>query len=155
MRPEDFADTLPEFDLEAYFLGQTRAWGMVLDRSGRPKRYFTVDIEGTRQDDELVLTEDFVFRDGEQSQRVWRIRKTGDRSYEGSAGDVVGTARGRQFGNALNWQYDLLIQVKDRQWKIHFDDWMFLHEDGVLVNRAEMSKFGFKVGEILLFFTKS
>ena len=35
-----------------------------------------------------------------------------------------------------------------------FDDWMFLQPDDVLVNRATVSKFGFKVGEVTLFFTK-
>ena len=55
----------------------------------------------------------------------------------------------------LDWQYDLLVTVKDRQWQLHFNDWMFLHDDGVLVNRAEMSKFGIRVGEIVLFFSKT
>jgi hypothetical protein len=155
MRPEDFAGSTPEFILEEYFLGHTRAWGMVQDRSGKPTRYFTVDIEGTWEGGELVLREDFVFRDGERSQRTWRIRKLDEHSYQGSAGDVVGTASGRRFGNALNWRYDLLVTVKDREWKLHFNDWMFLHDDGVLVNRAEMSKFGIRVGEIVLFFSKS
>ena len=155
MQPEDFAGTTPEFRLEQYFLGQTRAWGIVQDRSGRPKRFFTVDIEGTQQGEELVLQEDFVFRDGEESQRIWRIKKTGEHSYEGTAGDIIGTASGRQVGNALNWRYDLSISVKEKQWKIHFNDWMFLHEDAVVINRAVMSKFGFKVGEILLFFQKA
>jgi len=154
MRPEDFAGGTPELRVEEYFLGQTRAWGLVQDRSGKPTRYFTVDIEGSLEGDELVLREDFVFRDGERSQRVWRIRKLDEHSYQGSAGDVVGTASGRQFGNALNWRYDLLVTVKDKQWQLHFNDWMFLHEDGVLVNRAEMSKFGIRVGEVLLFFSK-
>lgn len=155
MRPEDFAGSSPDFVLEDYFLGKTRAWGMVQDRSGKPTRYFTVDIEGSLEGDELVLREDFVFRDGERSQRIWRIRKLDEHTYQGSAGDVVGTASGRRFGNALNWQYDLLVTVKDRQWQLHFNDWMFLHDDGVLVNRAEMSKFGIRVGEIVLFFRKS
>ena len=155
MRPEDFAGTEPELRVEEYFLGHTRAWGLVLDRAGKPKRYFSVDIEGTLEDDELVLREDFVFRDGERSQRTWRIRKLDEHSYQGTAGDVVGTASGRRFGNALNWRYDLLLTVRDKQWQLHFNDWMFLHEDGVLVNRAEMSKFGIRVGEVLLFFSKS
>ncbi|MGD2074419.1 MAG: DUF3833 domain-containing protein [Gammaproteobacteria bacterium] len=154
MRPEDFAGTTPELRLEEYFLGHTRAWGMVQNRSGKPTRYFTVDIQGRREGEELVLREDFVFRDGERSQRTWRIRKLDEHRYQGTAGDVVGTASGRRYGNALNWQYDLLLTVDDRQWKVHFNDWMFLHEDGVVVNRAEMTKLGVRVGEILLFFRK-
>lgn len=155
MRPEDFAGTGPEFLVEDYFLGQTRAWGIVQDRSGKPIRYFTVDIKGGWENDEFVLHEDFVFKDGERSRRIWRIRKLDDHTYEGRADDVVGTATGSRYGNALNWQYDLLINVQSRQIKVHFNDWMFLHEDNVLVNRATMSKFGFRVGEITLFFQRS
>jgi hypothetical protein len=31
---------------------------------------------------------------------------------------------------------------------------MYLQPDGVLINRATVSKFGFKVGEVTLFFSK-
>ena len=154
MRPEDFAGTGPELRIEEYFLGKTRAWGIVQDRGGNPIRYFTVDIRGDWEGEEFVLREDFVFRDGERSQRVWRIRKLDEHTYEGRAGDVVGTATGRRFGNALNWRYDLEIAVQSRQVQVHFNDWMFLHEDEVLVNRATMSKFGIRVGEVILFFQR-
>ena len=154
MQPEDFAGTGPELRIEEYFLGKTRAWGIVQDRGGNPIRYFTVDIRGGWEGEEFVLHENFVFRDGERSQRIWRIRKLDEHTYEGRAGDVVGTATGRRFGNALNWRYDLEIAVQSRQVQVHFNDWMFLHEDGVLVNRATMSKFGIRVGEVILFFQR-
>ena len=154
MRPEAFANSTPVFLPEEYFQGRTRAWGLLTDRSGKPKRYFSVDIEGRMEGGELVLDEDFRFRDGERSQRSWRIRKLDAHRYEGRAADVVGSASGQRFGNALNWRYDLLLEAGGRQWQIHFDDWMFLHADGVLINRARMSKFGISVGEILLFFQK-
>jgi Protein of unknown function (DUF3833) len=154
MRPEEFAQTAPEFLLEDYFQGRTLAWGLFQDRAGKPKRYFTVDIDGVQEADEFVLHESFAFRDGERSERTWRIRKRDEHTYEGRADDVAGTATGRRFGNALNWQYDLLIEAGGRQWKVHFDDWMFLHDKGVVVNRARMSKFGFPLGEVVLFFRK-
>lgn len=154
MRPEDFAGSGPELRIEEYFQGTTRAWGVVQNRGGKPIRYFTVDIRGGWEGDEFVLHEDFVFRDGEISQRIWRIRKLDEHTYEGRADDVVGTAIGKAYGNALNWQYDLLIKVDTTQLKVHFNDWMFLHEDQVLVNRATMTKFGIRVGEIILFFQR-
>jgi hypothetical protein len=154
MRPEEFAQTQPEFLLEEYFQGRTLAWGIFQDRSGKPQRYFTVDIEGRQEGDEFVLHETFAFRDGERSERTWRIRKLDAHRYEGRAEDVAGVATGQRYGNALNWQYDLLIEARGREWKVHFNDWMFLHDEGVVVNRARMSKFGFPLGEILLFFRK-
>ncbi len=35
-----------------------------------------------------------------------------------------------------------------------FNDWMFLQEDGVVINRARVSKLGFTIGEVTLFFRK-
>ena len=45
MKPEDYADTTPRFDVMSYFLGESRAWGIFQDRSGQVRRQFTVDID--------------------------------------------------------------------------------------------------------------
>ena len=87
-------------DLFAYFQGETRAWGIFQDRSGSLQRQFTVDIRGEVEDDELTLTEDFVYADGEIQQRIWRIRRIDQHRYEGRADDVVGTATGLAYGQA-------------------------------------------------------
>ena len=47
------------------------------------------------------------------------------------------------------------LKVGDSTLRVHFNDWMFLQETGVLVNRARVSKFGVEIGEIALFFQKS
>jgi len=154
MKASDYAGTTPAFVLEDYFLGEVRAWGVFQARNGEVKRQFTVDILGEMEGDELVLTEDFVFDDGEISQRIWRIRKTGEHSYEGRADDVIGTASGSAYGKALNWKYDLALEVDGKTYKVHFDDWMFQHHDGVLMNRATMSKFGIRLGEVIIFFKR-
>jgi hypothetical protein len=154
MKAESYAGSTPELRIEEYFLGEVHAWGMFQDRSGMVKRQFTVDIHGEMRGDELILTEDFLYQDGKREQRVWRIRKLDEHRYEGRAADVIGTAQGRAFGKALNWQYHLNLAVGDKRYKVHFDDWMFLHDDGVLMNRATMSKFGITLGEVTLFFRK-
>jgi hypothetical protein len=46
------------------------------------------------------------------------------------------------------------LQVGDSNYKIAFDDRMFLMNDGVIVNRAFMKKFGLKVGELTVFMQK-
>jgi hypothetical protein len=154
MKAEDYAGTKPTLVLEEYFLGEVRAWGIFQDRSGKLRRQFTVDIDGRMEGEELVLTEDFVYADGERSQRIWRIRRIDEHRYEGRAADVVGVATGVAYGQALNWRYDLNLAVGDDTYRVHFDDWMFLHEDGVLVNRAAMSKLGIHLGDVTLFFQR-
>ena len=154
MKPQDFAGTTPRFALEEYFDGDVRAWGIFQDRAGRLRRQFVVDIAGTWDGETLTLVEDFVYDDGETDQRIWTIRKLDDHRYEGTAGDVVGTAVGIGYGNALNWSYDFDLQVGGRTIRVRFDDWMFLQGDGVMINRADVSKWGFTLGEVSIFFTR-
>lgn len=152
---EDYRDRTPHFDLFEYFSGQTRGWGMVQDRAGRLKRQFVVDIMGRLDESgNLVLEEDFVWDNGEKSRRVWTIARGEDGRLSGTAADVIGAASGASGGNALNWRYDLALQVDGSTWAISFDDWMFLQPDDVLLNRAAMSKFGFRVGDVTIAFQK-
>jgi hypothetical protein len=37
---------------------------------------------------------------------------------------------------------------------VEFDDWMYLMEEEILLNRSAMKKFGFTLGEVILFFKK-
>lgn len=155
MKIEDYTQFEPRFDLFEYFQGDTRGWGLFQDRGGNLKRQFVVDIKGEiNESGELVLTEDFAWNDGEISQRIWRITRQDEHHYVGRAGDVIGEAKGVAYGNALNWSYDLNLEVDGKTWKVSFDDWMFLQPDGVLLNRAEMSKFGIRLGEVTIAFKK-
>lgn len=151
-----FKDKTPRFDFFEYFQGQTRGWGIVQDRQGMVSRSFVVDmIGGYNSSGEFLLEEDFRWSDGEREERTWTVVAHDRHHFSGTAADVVGTAEGAAYGNALNWQYHLLVDVDGKQWKIHFDDWMFLQSDNILINKLQMSKFGINVGEITIVFSKS
>lgn len=152
--PARYAAERPVLDIRRYFDGPLDAWGIFTDRGGAVVRRFTVALQGRWQGDEGVLEEDFTFSDGERQRRVWRITHLGDGRYSGRADDVVGTARGEQRGNALRWNYTLALPVEGRTWHVDFDDWMFLVDERVMLNRATMSKFGIRLGEVTLAFTK-
>ena len=154
MKPEDFAGREPRFRIEDYFAGKTRAWGIFQDRFGTLRRQFTVDIDGDWDGEILTLVEDFLYDDGQAERRTWRIRKTGEHGYEGSADGVVGTALGRSYGNVLNWHYRFALKIGDSTWTATFDDWMFLQDDGMMINRAEVTKFGLQLGEVTIAFRK-
>lgn len=154
MRPEDLADTRPLLDLEAYFDGPVRAWGLFQDRFGRVHRPFTVEIQGRLEEGTLILEEDFFFADGETDRRVWHLRRLDAHTYEGRADDVEGVAQGRLFGQAFRFRYTLRLPVTGRTLRVQMDDWMFLHEDGMLINRAVMRKFGLPLGDVTLVFRR-
>lgn len=145
----------PALDLFGFFGGQTKGWGIVQDRKGILTRQFIVDINGTvNNDGSLTLVEDFEWSDGKKSNRTWNLVKQDEHRFTGRAEDVIDSANGILYGNVLNWKYMLNLEIEDATWKIKFDDWMFLVSENILINRAIMTKFGFRVGEITIVFQK-
>lgn len=154
MKLDDFAGKEPTFRLEEYFLGETKAWGWFEDRFGTVRRQFTVDMTGSVADGVLTLDEHFLYDDGETERRVWSLKILPDGHYEGTTAGVVGTASGRVVGPALNWSYVFDLKVGDGTWRVHFDDWMIQQDEDVVINRAEVSKWGVNLGTVMLFFKK-
>lgn len=151
---EDYAADKPVLDLARYFNGRVLAYGIFQDRSGRVVRRFNVVMDCSWQGDEGVLDEAFTYSDGSTERRVWRLRRGPDGRYTGTAGDVVGEAAGQVRGNAFNWRYTLRLPVDGKVYEVQFDDWMYLMDDRVMLNKAVMSKFGFRLGEVTLSFVK-
>lgn len=152
--PSHYASELPRLDLQEYFNGTVEAWGMVQDRSGTVIKRFHVTIACKWDGDTGTLDEDFHYADGTRQRRVWTLHKQVDGSYVGTAPDVVGKATGVVAGNTLHWTYTLALPVDGKIYEIDFDDWMFLQDERVMLNRATMRKFGIRVGDITLSFMK-
>jgi hypothetical protein len=134
-------------------------WGMFQDRSGAVIKRFHVVIDAHWEVRDGVdvgtLDENFSWSDGSTSRRVWTITRVDASRYVGRADDVVGEAHGEAAGNALRWRYVLALPVDGRVWNVDFDDWMFLIDDRVMLNRSEMRKFGFHLGQVTLSFTRA
>ena len=154
MKPEDYKNTKPEIKIEEYFQGNVKAWGMLQGRSGEVKRQFVADMKGNFDGQKLILDETFIWNDGEKQERRWTIKKVGENRYEGTASDVVGLAKGVSYGSAFKFEYKLLVPYKDKKIKVKFDDWIFKQDDKTAINKATLTKFGFKVGELTVFFVK-
>lgn len=152
--PADYAAETPKLDLRQYFNGDLVAHGIFTDRAGAVKRRFVVDMKARWTGDDGVLEEDFRYSDGGTERRVWRLKRLADGRYVGRADDVVGEAQGQAAGNALNWKYTLALKVDGKVYEVQFDDWMYQMDDRVMLNRAQMSKFGIRLGEVTLAFQK-
>jgi hypothetical protein len=153
-RPEDYAAERPLLDLKQYFNGRLTAHGVFTDRSGKVVRRFVVAMDCTWTGEQGVLDERFTYSDGKTERRVWRLTHHGNGRYTGTADDVVGTAEGRSSGNAFYWAYTLRLPVDGKVYEVQFEDWMWLVDERVMLNKAVMSKFGFRLGEVTLVFNR-
>ena len=151
---ENYANQQPTLDLQQYFNGTLDAYGVFTDRSGAVVKRFTVLMLCTWTGDDGVLNEDFSYSDGTKQTRIWHLKKLGNGRFVGRADDVVGEALGESRGNAFHWTYTLRLPVDKSVYDVQFDDWMYLVTDKVMLNKAAMSKFGVRLGEVTLSFTK-
>jgi len=150
----DYAAEKPVLDLKTYFNGELEAHGIFTDRSGKVARRFVVQMTGSWNGNEGTLDERFTYSDGMTERRVWRLTDLGGGNWRGRADDVVGDAVGVAAGNALNWRYTLKLPVDGTVYEVQFDDWMYLMDERVMLNKAVMSKFGIRLGEVTLSFIK-
>jgi hypothetical protein len=154
----DYAAEKPVLDMRQYFNGTIDAYGVFTDRSGKVVKRFTVVMDckwtGAPGQEVGVLDEAFTYSDGTKDRRVWTLKRGADGKYTGTADDVLGEANGEVKGNAFRWGYTLKLPVDGKIIEVQFDDWMYLMNDKIMLNKAAMSKFGFKLGEVTLTFVK-
>ncbi|MEO1265350.1 MAG: DUF3833 domain-containing protein, partial [Pseudomonadota bacterium] len=152
---DDYAKNEPKLVLEEYFDGELDAWGVFQDRFNDLRRSFVVEVDGSWDGETLTLVEDFVYEDKTTERRIWTLQKDGENGWRGSAEGVVGEAVGTVSGNALNWAYEFDLQRPNGDTlRVSFDDWMWLQDDRVLINRAYVTKFGVEIGTLSIFFRR-
>ena len=150
----DYAAEKPALDLTRYFNGTLDADGIFQDRSGKVVKRFHVLIDARWAGNTGTLDERFTYSDGSTQRRVWTLTRLDAHRYTGKADDVVGEASGEARGNALRWKFVMALPVDGKVYNVDFDDWMFLMDERVMLNRSVMSKFGFRLGEVTLSFRK-
>lgn len=151
---QDYKNEKPVLVLEDYLNGRLEAHGFFQDRSGLIVKRFKVSIKGSWNGNSGILDEDFEYSDGTKSKRVWNLKKEANGKYSGTAADVIGVAQGETAGNAFRWKYTLDLPVGSKSYHVEFDDWMYLMNEGIMINKSKMSKFGFYLGEVTLTFKK-
>jgi hypothetical protein len=151
----DYYDSKKDkIDIRSFFDGEIEGWGGIFDYQGRQTRSFTVKIKGAWEKDKGILDEWFVFDDGEKTERKWNIEFSNNSIFVAGAQDVIGQAKGIQNGNAVNMNYVLTLPYNGSTINLKMDDWMYLVDKDIILNRTSMNKFGFKVGEVVLFMKK-
>ncbi len=147
--PRDYAGTLPGFDPRHHLAGEMLSEGVIYGPTGRVSARFTARMRGDWDNSGGRLAEDFHFASGEHQHRLWTITDAGGTRFTATAPDIEGQAVGELSGATLRMRYRLRLAKEAGGHLLSVTDWLYLAPNGVILNRSEMRKFGFKVAELV------
>lgn len=150
-----YSEEQPEMDVREYFSGPIEGWGFVQDWRGRVVRRFDIDMLGTWEGDTGTLEEYFRYYDGTTQERRWTLTRNSDTDFVGTASDVTGFNFGQMSGNMLHMNYQLEVPYRGSTIKLTLDDRLWRLNDGVVINKTKMKKFGLTVGHLTVFMKKA
>ncbi|SHH79014.1 DUF3833 family protein [Cognatishimia maritima] len=136
------------FDLRQHLSGSIKSEGVIFGPTGRLVSRFVADMEGEWDGNRGQLREAFRFASGATEQRCWSITLRDDGRYTATAGDIIGQAGGVIEGTSVKSLYRLKLGADAGNHIVSVEDWMYLSESGVILNRSKFRKFGIKVGEL-------
>lgn len=134
--------------LEQALAGRTLGEGVFVNSLTGGETKFSVVIDGRWEGKVLTLVEDFVYTDGTEERKTWRLTKTGEGRYQGTREDVIGTADVWQDGPGVRLDYYVTLSTGLGDIDVRFQDLLYLQNDGTIANKAVVSKFGLRIGRV-------
>lgn len=148
-QPQDYAGTAPGFDITKQFSGPLTCEGMIFGPTGRMSGRFVADFDGSWNGSQGRLTEYFTYASGATQRREWHLTMGENGNFTATADDVIGVAHGWQSGATVKMKYRLRLDEDAGGHVLDVTDWMYLLDDGRMMNKSEMRKFGVKVAELI------
>jgi hypothetical protein len=147
--PRNYVGKGPIFDVRSHLNGPMICEGVMYGPFGRVSTRFVAKMNGNWDGNKGRLREEFSFDSGTKQQREWYLTVTHDGTVEARADDVIGVGQGLQMGSVLRLNYRLKLAQGAGGHVLDVTDWIYLLENGTLVNRSQMRKFGIKVAELV------
>ena len=148
-RPNDYAALGPAFDPRRHLNGPIQCEGVIYGPTGRVTSRFVAEMRGHWQGNRGTLTEVFRYDSGAVQHREWRLALGNDGQIRAEADDVPGGGQGCISGPTLHLKYPIRLTDAAGGHVLQVTDWMYLTENGTLINRSQFRKFGFKVAELV------
>lgn len=147
--PEDYAGTEQAFDLRKHLNGPILCEGVIFGPTGRVTSRFVADFFAEWDGDKGRMTERFRYCSGATQDREWRLTLLPDGRIRAEADDLVGTGEGKQSGSGVKLSYRIKLSERSGGHVLDAVDWMYLVENGTIMNRSQFRKFGIKVAELV------
>jgi hypothetical protein len=148
-RPADFAGQAPAFDLRHHLNGPILCEGVIYGPTGRVSARFVADMHASWDGNRGVMTERFRYDSGAVQDREWTLVLGNDGVIRATAPDVVGEGAGRASGPAVEMRYRIRLDRAAGGHVLDVTDWMYLTENGTIINRSQFRKFGITVAELV------
>jgi hypothetical protein len=148
-RPADYAALSQRFDVRQHLSGPIECEGVIYGPTGRVTSRFVATMHGTWDGNRGVLREHFSYDSGENQNREWRLTIGNDGKLRAEADDVVGAGMGEVSGPTVYLNYDIKLPASAGGHVLAVQDWMYLTQNGTIINRSQFRKFGFKVAELV------
>lgn len=142
------ADGGPVFDPVRYWTGHAVSWGVLENRSGEPTGRVTTDCRGVPEGADGLHMVQHLDVDGAPSEREWHMRRIAPGRYEATASDMIGTVVGEAHGRAFHWTWTLALDPGNSLKNVSMDQWMYLMDDGALLNHTTIGKLGVTVAQV-------
>ena len=147
--PSDYAQTGPQFVLKTHLSGDMLSEGLIYGPNGRVTNSFVAKMVGEWQGNTGTLTEEFTYSNGKTQSRKWFLTLGPDNTFTATAEDIVGEARGVVSGSTVKMEYQIILPEASGGHSLNVTDWLYLTENGVIMNKSELRKFGLKVAELV------
>ena len=148
-RPEDYRGIGPDFDLKTHLNGSLVCEGIIFGPTGRLSSRFVAQMTGTWDGDTGRLEEEFSYDSGSHQSRAWDLAIKGPGRFTADADDIIGQGEGRYEGAGVQLRYTIVLPKDAGGHALKVTDWMYLLDNGTIVNRSEFRKFGIKVAELV------
>lgn len=148
-QPADYRDKGPEFDLRKHLSGPMSCEGVIFGPTGRVTSRFVADMQGTWTGTTGTLAEVFRYDSGSVQHRAWTLALGPDGTITATAPDVVGQGTGRVEGSGVLLRYRIRLTPEAGGHVLDVTDWMYVLENGTIMNRSQFRKFGIKVAELV------
>ena len=147
--PAAFAGKGPQFDLRQHLNGPILCEGVIYGPTGHVTSRFVADMVGTWDGNVGTLREKFRYDSGAVQERCWTLSLGNDGRIRAEAPDVVGTGAGMVEGPAVQMNYKIKLDASAGGHVLTVTDWMYLMENGTIMNRSQFTKFGITVAELV------
>jgi hypothetical protein len=147
--PDDLGKSGPLFDLRQELSGPILCEGLIYGPTGRVASRFVAHMEGSWEGNTGTLKERFHYDSGTVQDRVWTLHLNGDGAIRAEAPDVVGAGSGRAKGAAVMMTYRIRLTPEAGGHVLNVTDWMYLMDNGTIMNRSQFTKFGVTVAELV------